>query len=363
MGYTLPIDATAIDKLRNYVYKSEDESVIAPYYTEFAYHILAFIPLWVSPNVISLIGLSFVIFSSLLNLFFSASISFTTLCFINVGCLFAYQMCDILDGRQAYRLTMETNPTTDVFDHGCDSVVLVLACLNSVWILDITFQAAAMLLFLTTCTLFYLPTWQNLHTKCMVFRSGLCNPTESLVAIQVSFLLTGLFPSLFRSSELFHFVAIICLGIYCVICAIDSHDQTLVNGDKVAYKSETLFPLTLLWTIGLLSLQWDVSIYYKIITVAVPWLITIMDLTWSEMSGVIFNLPSMVIIIMLHFFVGYKLLIFSIPVYFIQCTFIVNTICGALKMKYFWSVPSGLPVYIPARGNPRLRVVDDKKPF
>lgn len=41
----------------------------------------------------------------------------------------AYEFFDALDGQQGKRVGMYTNATTELFDHGCDSITTVLSAI------------------------------------------------------------------------------------------------------------------------------------------------------------------------------------------------------------------------------------------
>jgi phosphatidylglycerophosphate synthase len=83
-----------------------------------------FVPLWVAPNLITLLGLIFPLIS--LGLFAWHSPDFSEeppawMFFFNAFALFAYQTLDNMDGKQARR-TGASNALGMVFDHGCDAI-------------------------------------------------------------------------------------------------------------------------------------------------------------------------------------------------------------------------------------------------
>lgn len=113
----------AIDRIKNYSYSGKDLSFISKYYYPICNFIIKYIPIFVSPNLITLFGLFTVISSTISLLYFSflpISIRYI-ICGIS---LFIYQLCDTIDGLQGKRTGMYYNPTTELFDHGCDSMVL-----------------------------------------------------------------------------------------------------------------------------------------------------------------------------------------------------------------------------------------------
>ena len=122
------------NKIKNYRYVGLDDSIICNVYYAICYRILEYIPKWLSPNIITLCGLAAVMASTMLLFMFSWLLSFGALAGISALCLLTYQLCDTLDGRQAKRLNMYHNATTELFDHCCDSIVLTFSFFNSIYI-------------------------------------------------------------------------------------------------------------------------------------------------------------------------------------------------------------------------------------
>ena len=90
---------------------------------------------------------------------------------------------------------MYVHPSTELFDHGIDSIVTSLSGISTVALLGLgssPFWAATH----ACCvwSFFYLPTYQHLVTGRMVFSAGLDNPTEGLVGTMLLLLIQGAFP-------------------------------------------------------------------------------------------------------------------------------------------------------------------------
>uniref|UniRef100_A0A2D4I0G7 Cholinephosphotransferase 1 n=2 Tax=Micrurus lemniscatus lemniscatus TaxID=129467 RepID=A0A2D4I0G7_MICLE len=103
--------------------------------------------------------------------------------------LFIYQSLDAIDGKQARR-TNSSSPLGELFDHGCDSVSIVLvgiaACAtirlgtNPDWLFFCSF---------TGIFLFYCAHWQTYVSG--ILRFGKIDVTESEIAIIIMFLLSS----------------------------------------------------------------------------------------------------------------------------------------------------------------------------
>lgn len=108
--------------------------------------------------------------------------------------IWLYQTLDNIDGKQARR-TRSSSPLGELFDHGCDSLFLLLNGMS--WFMGMNITTWQAFLFLTQGTLaFYGSHWEEYHTHKLIL--GLvANPTEVQYAIMAVFVLMGLFGSAF----------------------------------------------------------------------------------------------------------------------------------------------------------------------
>ena len=86
---------------------------------------LSLIPLWMAPNLITLVGFIFALSACIFVLAYNPSLGpngETVLTTYTGACFTFYMMMDALDGRQARR-TRSGSPLGQLFDHGCDSVL------------------------------------------------------------------------------------------------------------------------------------------------------------------------------------------------------------------------------------------------
>jgi phosphatidylglycerophosphate synthase len=331
------MEQTIINNIQKYKYESKDDSTLTSIYYKLAYKILDYIPPSISPNIITLFGLTAIMISVCINLSLSWLLPIPILAFITSSCLFIYQIADILDGRQANKLKMYNNATTEIFDHGCDSLTLSMSLINSIFIFDITDPVIAVSMFILTTTIFYLPTWEHHCTGIMRFRGGLCNPTESLTSLQFAYLIVGFIPY-FRSNISLQYGFITILFIYTIRCAIDStYTAFTINKYNMTISQRLIgyIPLVLLYTLPVLLYPTSPMAVIKYTPL---FNITIFELIWTQISHSELNLSNIIIIylIQLHDWYINPLIMFILIIY--NFMNIIRKLCRALDMDYFWTI-------------------------
>lgn len=153
-------------------------------------------PKWVSPNIITLMGLMSIFFGYGLLYYYCGSTSecaAPSWVFPVVALsLLVYQTMDALDGQQGKRVGMYTNATTELFDHGCDSVCTLMGVLIFSHAANL-FESPtlAFTLALSAFTIFISHTWELTITHKMRFRL-VGNPTEGLFVSMGFLIITGI---------------------------------------------------------------------------------------------------------------------------------------------------------------------------
>jgi len=187
------------EALKTWQYDGSDPSFMAgimkPFWQNMAHR---FVPPGTSPNLVSLVGVSSIFFISIYVWTWFPTLSETDdmpfyLYFLCSLGLFIFQTADAMDGQQGRRVQMYTHPSTELVDHGCDSVTTSLIAITTAltFRLGLTWRTA---LFMTTVwTIFWLSTWEHIHSGTMRFPSGLSNPTEAQFVTMASFLFVGYF--------------------------------------------------------------------------------------------------------------------------------------------------------------------------
>lgn len=127
------MDEAALKNLKEHKYAASGQSFLEPYMQYFWRPMLELVPLWMAPNLITALGLSVNVVSTLVLLYFNPYFdgTYTTPWWAYAGCgvgLFIYQTLDALDGKQARR-TNSATPLGELFDHGCDAISTIFVVL------------------------------------------------------------------------------------------------------------------------------------------------------------------------------------------------------------------------------------------
>jgi len=149
------------------------------------------LPLWLAPNLVTLLGLAFMMASAALVVLTDPSLTepmSPEVAFFCAFSLFAYQTLDAIDGKQARR-TGTSSPLGQLFDHGCDALNAVLICtvLAGTWRLGDHPWLMLVILF-NIFFAFFMGQWEEYHTGLMMTNNGYVGITEGQV-MQITILL------------------------------------------------------------------------------------------------------------------------------------------------------------------------------
>ncbi|XP_062132971.1 cholinephosphotransferase 1 isoform X2 [Drosophila sulfurigaster albostrigata] len=176
-------------KLSEHKYSCFSASLLDPLLQPWWNWLVAQTPLWLAPNLITIVGLILNIVTTLILICYSPNgveppPRWT--CFLCALGLFIYQSLDSIDGKQARR-TNTSSPLGELFDHGCDSISTIFVALSACiscqlghypnWLFFQCFCAIA---------LFYCAHWQTYVSGTMRF--GRIDVTEaqfSIIAIHL----------------------------------------------------------------------------------------------------------------------------------------------------------------------------------
>jgi ethanolaminephosphotransferase len=118
------LNDTALVHLVNYQYKSGAYTKLDMLMTPFWNKSVEFLPMWMAPNLVTLIGLILCIIGELVIVSYSQDFSSEFVpswaFYLFSIIVFIYQTLDAIDGKQARR-TGEGSPLGQLFDHGCDA--------------------------------------------------------------------------------------------------------------------------------------------------------------------------------------------------------------------------------------------------
>ncbi|GAB4846302.1 Cholinephosphotransferase 1 [Ancistrocladus abbreviatus] len=189
MGY---IGGHGVAALHRYKYSGVDHSYMAKYVLQpFWRRFVNFFPLWMPPNMITLMGFMFVVISALLGYIYSPRLDTPPprwVYFVHGLLLFLYQTFDAVDGKQARR-TNSSSPLGELFDHGCDALACTFEAL--------AFGSTAMCgkstfwYWVIAAVPFYCATWEHFFTNTLIL-PVINGPTEGLMLIYLAHFFTAI---------------------------------------------------------------------------------------------------------------------------------------------------------------------------
>ncbi|XP_050449379.1 cholinephosphotransferase 1 isoform X5 [Cataglyphis hispanica] len=152
------------------------------------------VPLWLAPNLITVLGLIVNIVTTLILVYYSPDARAEAprwACFLCALGLFIYQSLDAIDGKQARR-TGTSTPLGELFDHGCDSISTVFVALSACIAVQLGYYPMWMF-FQCFCamTLFYCAHWQTYVSGSLRF--GKVDVTEAQFTIITIHLISAIF--------------------------------------------------------------------------------------------------------------------------------------------------------------------------
>ncbi|KAJ3202758.1 hypothetical protein HK099_001750 [Clydaea vesicula] len=193
VDYTL--SKKALDNLKLYKYASIDKSFISNHILRHYWNACTeLFPLWIAPNLITLIGFSFVILSFLLSLIFTPNYDYkdpSWLFYFYAFSLWTYSTFDNVDGKQARR-TGSSSPLGELFDHGCDALNCCFGAMVQASGLGLGYSWYSVSLLFITFTPFFFSTWETYHTGAL-YLGYINGPTEGLIMACVMLSMSGYF--------------------------------------------------------------------------------------------------------------------------------------------------------------------------
>uniref|UniRef100_A0A8R1XX12 CDP-alcohol phosphatidyltransferase n=1 Tax=Onchocerca volvulus TaxID=6282 RepID=A0A8R1XX12_ONCVO len=233
-----------MERLREHKYSAVDISWLDEYCMKrFWEYVVQFYPIWIAPNVITMLGLFINLLTVLILACFSydAKIAASSWAYFQAALgMFLYQTLDATDGKQARR-TGTSSPLGELFDHGCDAMSQVLVTLNICYAMLLG-QERYVVLFVTVSSvvLFYCAHWSTYCTgrlkfakQVLIFIFGVFGElpqvifcfyrfdvTEAQMTILVILLITSIFGTGFWTEQLVHislkYVAIFISFLMCI---------------------------------------------------------------------------------------------------------------------------------------------------
>jgi len=285
--------------------------------------------------------------------------------------LFIYQTFDALDGQQGRKVGMYTHATTELFDHGVDSVVLVISTI--VGLRGMNLNGSWMCPLFVVCALsgFYFPSWENLNTGVMYFRGGFSNPTEGLAISQLMFLVTGIFPHLWDLGlfglQLKHVIVIV--GVFSAATAgytsvhiVHEHHIKTAKTNKTTFSARLmgLIPVAFVIVVGIL---WTIKFHssssfqswpmqaFACMSITIPWNYSLIHIIVAEITKTSMDINRILICMspMLLPLVSLYLGVLEAPMVIMSCLLslciylftvhkVLAEICRAMYMAHFWTI-------------------------
>lgn len=186
-----------LKRLREHKYSAVDNSwldeLCMKRWWEF---VITLCPMWIAPNLITLIGLVINLITVLIlsSFSYSATEPAPSWAYLQAALgLFFYQTLDAIDGKQARR-TGSSSPLGELFDHGCDSMTQVFVTLNICYAMALgTVPFGVLIVSVISVVMFYCAHWSTYCTGQLRFSKF--DVTEAQMSVISVLLTTAIFGS------------------------------------------------------------------------------------------------------------------------------------------------------------------------
>ncbi|CAL5221609.1 g3829 [Coccomyxa viridis] len=175
------LSARGLSGLKNYKYQSAGYTLLDDIHQPFWNWITEQLPLWLAPNLITLIGTFGLILAYFVSLYHVPT--FTEVApwwvyFLNGFAGLVYLHLDCIDGKQARR-TKSSSPLGQLFDHGCDALTVHLAVTTIGTSIAVGFTPWCILGVMTIMGPWMLAHWEEYHSGIMLYGNGYWGVTEA----------------------------------------------------------------------------------------------------------------------------------------------------------------------------------------
>ncbi|KAM0686286.1 hypothetical protein COBT_002494, partial [Conglomerata obtusa] len=359
----------AQNHLKNYKYSATDNSICSRLFLNRYYNfIVEFVPLWVAPNVLTLIGLILSLTSLTITLITDATLcnqKYPIIKLINAFLLFTYQSFDAIDGKQARR-TNSSSPLGQLFDHGCDALVCFSTAITVSSSLGLGLNSYFTLFLFALISIYYLCSLEEYATG-HFYLGYISGPTEGILAGVIahicsyffgsecfSFLKTQITVSLFTtepiSIPIFHIAisTFILLSVFVTILNIHKSKTTISKLGLFGsfMNMHTLFMCYIIYTNVLIVKQSALTNYIVLLNFVFLFARNTLDLGFAHLTkqNIVhpeFNFYIFVYTSVLALYIRLNLFIYVLMAisagysYFDRAYRIINEVCHALKINCF----------------------------
>ncbi|XP_031640939.1 cholinephosphotransferase 1 isoform X1 [Contarinia nasturtii] len=183
-----------LKRLTEHKYSMTSCSLLDPILNPWWCWLVSKTPMWLAPNLITLVGLIVNIATTLILVYYSPNGRTEPprwACALCALGLFIYQSLDAIDGKQARR-TNSSSPLGELFDHGCDSISTIFVALSACLSAQLGFYPKWMFFqCFSAMTLFYCAHWQSYVSGTL--RLGKVDVTEAQCMIIMIHLISAVF--------------------------------------------------------------------------------------------------------------------------------------------------------------------------
>ncbi|XP_072942211.1 cholinephosphotransferase 1 isoform X2 [Epargyreus clarus] len=207
------LNAAQLKRLSEHKYSCTSSSILDAWLQPWWCWLVSKTPLWLAPNLITIVGLIVNIVTTLILVWYSPDARqdpprwACALCALGI---FVYQSLDAIDGKQARR-TGSQSPLGELFDHGCDSISTVFIALGACIAVKLG-DYPTWMFFQCFCamTLFYCAHWQAYVTGTL--KMGRIDVTEAQYALILIHLISAVLGPEFWATEVGTFEVRYSLG-------------------------------------------------------------------------------------------------------------------------------------------------------
>ncbi|EMC95477.1 hypothetical protein BAUCODRAFT_123912 [Baudoinia panamericana UAMH 10762] len=190
-----PLSEEALQHFKTYKYSSVDKSPLSYYVLRHYWNAcVEFLPLWLAPNMVTLIGLVCVVANVALLAIMDPDLQgpkYSWVYYSYAIGVWAYSTLDNIDGKQARR-TGTSSGLGELFDHGIDSLNCTLASLLETSAMGLGPTKLGTLTALIPALAMFFSTWETYHTHTLYL--GYFNgPTEGLAIAALIMAVSGYF--------------------------------------------------------------------------------------------------------------------------------------------------------------------------
>ncbi|PLN82881.1 sn-1,2-diacylglycerol cholinephosphotransferase [Aspergillus taichungensis] len=183
----------ALLPLKSYKYSSVDKSFISNYILRHYWNaFVELLPLWMAPNMVTLIGFMFIVGNVFLIEIFVPDLVGPGPAWIYFSFalgMWMYSTLDNVDGKQARR-TGTSSGLGELFDHGIDSLNCTLGALLETAAMGLGSTSLGAYTAIVPCLAMYFSTWETYHTHTLWL--GYINaPTEGLLVAIALMIVSG----------------------------------------------------------------------------------------------------------------------------------------------------------------------------